>query len=38
MNQTNTADKTDLNYLKSGLYIIRYKIDGKQGAAKIYKN
>ena len=35
--QTKSAKEIDLNSLKSGIYIVRYKIDGKQGATKVYK-
>ncbi|MFB9108323.1 pectinesterase family protein [Flavobacterium gyeonganense] len=28
----------NLNNLKNGIYIVRYKINGKQGAVKVYKN
>lgn len=35
---TNSAQEIDLKDLKSGVYIVRYKIDGKQGATKVYKN
>ncbi|POY40704.1 hypothetical protein C3L50_04185 [Flavobacterium alvei] len=38
MYQTKSTKELDLNELKSGVYIVRYKIDGKQGATKIYKN
>jgi hypothetical protein len=37
MHQTNSAQEIDLKWLKSGIYIVRYKVDGKQGAIKIYK-
>lgn len=36
--QTKSAKEIDLNSLKSGIYIVRYKIDGKQGAVKVYKD
>ncbi|TDD94602.1 pectinesterase family protein [Flavobacterium cellulosilyticum] len=36
--QTKIATKIDLNSLKSGIYIVRYKINGKQGSTKVYKN
>lgn len=36
--QTKSATTIDLNSLKSGFYIVRYKIDGKTGATKVYKN
>jgi len=32
-----SAAQIDLNGLKSGIYIVRYKINGKQGAVKVYK-
>jgi autotransporter-associated beta strand protein len=35
--QTTLATEIDLNNLKSGFYIVRYKIDGKVGATKICK-
>lgn len=35
--QTKSATEIDLNSLKSGFYIVRYKIDGKIGATKVYK-
>ena len=38
VHQTKTATNIDLNGLKSGIYIVRYKIDGKQGAVKVYKD
>lgn len=38
MYQTNAAQEIDLKGFKSGVYIVRYKIDGKQGATKVYKN
>lgn len=37
MHQTNSAQEIDLKWLKSGIYIILYKVDGKQGAIKVYK-
>jgi pectin methylesterase-like acyl-CoA thioesterase len=36
--QTKSAKEIDLNNLKSDIYIVRYKINGKQGATKVYKN
>ena len=33
-----TATNIDLNGLKSGIYIVRYQNDGKQGAVKVYKD
>ncbi|WP_281298656.1 pectinesterase family protein [Flavobacterium limnophilum] len=36
--QTKSAKEIDLDGLKSGIYIVRYKINGKQGATKVYKN
>lgn len=36
--QTKSAKEIDLKGLKSGIYIVRYKIDDKQGAVKVYKN
>lgn len=36
--QTKSAINIDLNSLKSGIYIVRYKINGKMGAVKIYKD
>jgi len=36
--QTKSAKEIELNELKSGIYIVRYKIDGKTGAVKVYKN
>lgn len=33
-----TATEIDLKSLRSGIYIVRYKIDGKHGAVKVYKN
>lgn len=38
MYQTKSAQEIDLNGMKKGVYIVRYKIDGKQGATKVYKN
>lgn len=38
MDQTKTAQELDLSNFKSGVYIVRYTVDGKQGATKIYKN
>ncbi|MDR7209397.1 pectinesterase family protein [Flavobacterium piscis] len=35
--QTKAATEINLNSLKSGIYIVRYKINGKQGAVKVYK-
>ena len=35
--QTKSAKEIDLKGLKSGIYIVRYKINGKQGAVKVYK-
>lgn len=35
---TKSAKEIDLDGLKSGIYIVRYKINGKQGATKVYKN
>lgn len=35
--QTKSTKEIDLNSLKSGIYIVRYKIDGKLGATKVYK-
>ncbi|OOV17303.1 pectinesterase family protein [Flavobacterium sp. LM4] len=34
---TKSVTEINLNSLKSGIYIVRYKINGKQGAAKVYK-
>lgn len=34
---TKSAAEIDLNGLKTGIYIVRYKINGKQGAVKVYK-
>jgi len=34
--QTKSAKEIDLNEMKTGIYIVRYKIDGKQGTTKIY--
>ncbi|EJL65814.1 pectinesterase family protein [Flavobacterium sp. CF136] len=34
---TKSATEIDLNGLKSGIYIVRYKINGKQGTVKVYK-
>jgi hypothetical protein len=34
---TKSATEINLNSLKSGIYIVRYKINGKQGAVKVYK-
>ena len=34
---TKSAEEINLNSLKSGIYIVRYKINGKQGAVKVYK-
>lgn len=34
---TKSATEINLSSLKSGIYIVRYKIDGKQGAVKVYK-
>ncbi|MCI9845936.1 pectinesterase family protein [Flavobacterium pectinovorum] len=31
------ATEINLNNLKTGIYIVRYKINGKQGAVKVYK-
>ena len=38
VHQTKTATNIDLNGLKSGIYIVRYQIEGKQGAVKVYKD
>ncbi|WNH09397.1 pectinesterase family protein [Thalassobellus suaedae] len=38
MHKTNTSKEINIQWLKSGIYIVRYKIDGKIGAIKIYKN
>ena len=35
--ETKSATEIDLKGLKSGIYIVRYKINGKQGAVKVYK-
>lgn len=37
MYETKSAKEIDLNGMKTGVYIVRYKIDGKQGATKVYK-
>jgi hypothetical protein len=37
VHQTKSATEIDLNGLKSGIYIVRYKINGKTGAVKVYK-
>lgn len=34
--QTNSNFEVDIKWLKSGIYIVRYKIDGVMGATKIY--
>ncbi|PXY43500.1 pectinesterase family protein [Flavobacterium hydrophilum] len=34
---TKATAEIDLNGLKTGIYIVRYKINGKQGAVKVYK-
>jgi pectin methylesterase-like acyl-CoA thioesterase len=34
---TKSAAEIDLNGLKTGIYIVRYRINGKQGAVKVYK-
>ncbi|MFL1013090.1 pectinesterase family protein [Flavisericum labens] len=38
VHKTNTSKEINIEWLKSGIYIVRYKIDGKLGAIKIYKN
>ncbi|MFG6687089.1 pectinesterase family protein [Mariniflexile sp. HNIBRBA6329] len=38
VHQTNSTQEIDLKWLKSGIYIVRFKLDGKIGAIKIYKN
>ncbi|MEN3322241.1 pectinesterase family protein [Mariniflexile soesokkakense] len=38
VHQTNSTQEIDLKWLKSGIYIVRFKVDGKQGAVKFYKN
>jgi autotransporter-associated beta strand protein len=36
-NTKSAVTEINLNNLKTGIYIVRYKINGKQGAAKVYK-
>lgn len=38
VHQTKSAQEIDLKWLKSGIYIVRFKVDGKTGAIKVYKN
>jgi hypothetical protein len=38
VHQTKSAQEIDLKWLKSGIYIVRFKVDGKTGAVKVYKN
>jgi hypothetical protein len=38
VHQIKSATVIDLNGLKSGIYIVRYKMNGKQGAVKVYKD
>jgi hypothetical protein len=38
VHQTNATQEIDLKWLKSGIYIVRFKVDGKTGAIKFYKN
>ncbi|MBD0833391.1 pectinesterase family protein [Aestuariibaculum sediminum] len=38
VHKTKASKAIDIKWLKSGIYIVRYKIDGKLGTLKIYKN
>tara|TARA_R110002050_G_scaffold273113_1_gene417020 strand:- start:8684 stop:11404 length:2721 start_codon:yes stop_codon:yes gene_type:complete len=37
IHKTNSVQEIDLKWLKSGIYIVRYKIDGKIGGLKVLK-
>jgi len=38
IHKTNASKEINIMWLKSGIYIVRYRIDGQLGAIKIYKN
>lgn len=38
LHQIKSAREVNLEWLTSGIYIVRYKVDGKRGVLKFYKN